>query len=181
MRLKYLLFQGTAACIASSDRSGKFASDFLLSDDLTATSNTIHVEHVTPGAKPQKDVIFRSILRCRPPGKGSVRVPWDKYAAKDSFPSALLAVHELSFASTKVRHLDAVDDVFIANDIAKCANGEKTESYSFLWSWQDTAEEINRKFEKARPSNSFLIKSEALTALVRLKIGSLCAFDTTED
>ena len=39
-----------------------------------------------------------------------------------------------------MRHLGAIDDVLIANNIAKSANGEKVEAYNYWWRWQDDAD-----------------------------------------
>lgn len=64
------------------------------------------------------------------------------------FASALQAVQQLSYGSTKVRHTDPIDDIQIANNIANSANGERTESYNFLWTWEDKASEIQRKLER---------------------------------
>lgn len=67
---------------------------------------------------------------------------------------ALVAVQSLSFGSTKVRHLDAIDDVLIANNIANSANGEKTtESYNYWWAWQD-ADDIHQRFARLRQESS---------------------------
>lgn len=69
--------------------------------------------------------------------------------------AALIAVQHLSFGSTKVRHLDAIDDVLIANNIANSANGEKTESYNYWWSWQDNSgEDIQQRFSRLRSESS---------------------------
>jgi hypothetical protein len=72
----------------------------------------------------------------------------------NTFPSALFAVQELSFGSSRVRHMDAIDDIMIANNIANSANGDKTESYNYWWSWQDAAGEIQRNLERMRSTDS---------------------------
>ena len=74
--------------------------------------------------------------------------------------TALIAVQSLSFGSTKVRHLDAIDDVLIANNIAHSANGEKVESYDYWWSWQDTAKEIQKKLSSQRSGDLFGFPSQ---------------------
>lgn len=66
----------------------------------------------------------------------------------------MIAVQHLSFGSTKVRHLDQIDDVLIANNIANCANGEKTESYNYWWSWQDNGADIKQYFSRQRSTES---------------------------
>ena len=50
--------------------------------------------------------------------------------------------------------MDAIDDIMIANNIANSANGDKTESYNYWWSWQDAAGEIQRNLERMRSSDS---------------------------
>ena len=74
---------------------------------------------------------------------------------------ALHAVQDLSFGSTLVRHMDAIDDVLIANNIANSANGEKTESYNFWWSWEDAAGEIQKNLERQRSADSTSLFSVA--------------------
>ena len=61
---------------------------------------------------------------------------------------ALLAVQPLSFGSSKVRHLEPIDDILIANNISCSAKGEKTESYNYWWSWQDAAKTIQEKLKR---------------------------------
>lgn len=159
------------------NKSSVLASDLVFSDELFAAAKGIVVDKITPGAKPQEDIFLRPVLRCRPPTKGSQRLPWDNYAAIDSFPSALVAVHELSFASSKVRHdSGAIDDIAMANNIANSANGEKTESYSYLWSWQDNAAEINKNLERGSSGDSF---GSSIDTFAGLRLGNLCACNTT--
>lgn len=68
---------------------------------------------------------------------------------------ALIAVQQLSFGSTKVRHVDAIDDIQIANNIANSANGEKTESYNYWWIWQDSASsDIRNSLSRLRSPDS---------------------------
>lgn len=133
------------------------------------------------GARPSDDIFDRPILRSKAP-RGTNEAPWDNGTAvsvypngKDSFnlyfnvvirgiislcslaPSskALIATQQLSFRSTKVRHLDAIDDVLIANNIANSANGEKTESYNFWWTWQDNAAgDIRKTLSRLRSPDS---------------------------
>jgi hypothetical protein len=54
-----------------------------------------------------------------------------------SLVAALIAIEELSFDSTKVRHSELIDDIAIANNIARCAEGLTDESYGFFWKWED--------------------------------------------
>jgi hypothetical protein len=182
LRLKYLHFEGQPKDIAESNGSSMIASDLTFSDDLLAAADKIFVEKIKPGAKPRQEILVRPILRSRPPTKGSHHVPWDNYAAIDSFPSALVAVHELSFASSKVRHIESIDDILIANNLVNSANGEKTESYNYIWSWQDTAGEITKNLERQKSSDdSPFPNHETQNAFWGLRVvGNLCACDTTE-
>lgn len=102
------------------------------------------------GDKPCGDIFHRPILRSRKPRNGvESKAPWNNnLAAISIFPSALHAVQQLSYGSTKVRHADTIDDIKIANQIAASANGERTESYNFLWTWEDKATEIQRNLER---------------------------------
>jgi hypothetical protein len=183
LRLEYLLFEGSPEDIVESNGSSMIATDLIISDDLLAAADKFFVERITSGAKPRQEILLRPILRSRPPAKGSNLVPWDNYAAIDSFPSALVAVHELSFASSKVRHIGSIDDILIANNLANSANGEKTESYNYMWSWQDTAREINKNVERQKSSDSSLLNTNNDTPNVfwgLRVVGNLCACDTTE-
>jgi hypothetical protein len=183
LRLKYLLFEGSPKDIAESNGSDMIASDLTFSDDLLAAADKIFVEKIKPGAKPRQEILGRPILRSRPPTKGSRHVPWDNYAAIDSFPSALVAVHELSYASSKVRHIVSIDDILIANNLVNSANGEKTESYNYMWSWQDNAGEVNKNLERQKLSDSSFsnTNNETENAFWGLRVvGNLCACDTTE-
>lgn len=107
--------------------------------------------------------------------------------------TALLAVQELSFASSRVRHMDAIDDIMVANNIANSANGDKTESYNYLWSWQDQAGEIQRNlmerqrsdgdassiYETGQPSPA--AAADGPMTIFGLSCGPvLCARDTTK-
>ena len=55
--------------------------------------------------------------------------------------------------------MDAIDDILIANNIANSANGEKTESYNYIWTWQDAAGEIQKNLEPARSGDTASIFS----------------------
>ena len=108
---------------------------------------------------------------------------------------ALLAVQELSFGSTKVRHADAIDDILIANNIANSANGEKVESYNYWWVWQDKAGQIQKNLEHQLSGDSTIFSTISARGLVApmvttakdepisifgLRCGGLCVSDTTE-
>jgi hypothetical protein len=181
-RLKWLRFEGNISDIVQS-------SDFILKDDLWYDEAIINkmekivVKNVV-GARPYADIFDRPILRCRAPRKGASHLaPWDNHASISFFSSALEAAQELSFGSKRVRHTHGIDDVQIANNIAHSAAGEKTESYNYLWSWEDTAGEIQRNLERQKSTESFLQFPPQNRAIAGfgLVLGGLCACDTTTD
>jgi len=142
LRLNYLHFDGTAADLAVRSGSSTTASDFVLDDPLLRALQSVYVSPQKPGARPDEDIFDRPLFR----RKAIVR---DRHGNQqttprnvaqgpiDSYPNALQAVQELSFASKKVRHIDAIDDILIANNIVHSANGDKVESYNYIWTWQD--------------------------------------------
>lgn len=160
-------------------------SDCLFDDDLLAAAELVVVNQVKLGRKPKPEIFNRPILRSRALRETNNKVPWHSSAYVDAFPSVLCAVEELSFGSLRVRHVDPIDDILIANNIANSANGEKTESYNCLWSWQDTASEISKNLERQKSSESFLTfsgtgqrRSEKILARLACNV-ELCGADTT--
>lgn len=148
LRLPYLQHipnpvQNDQFVVESTSPSSALAWDYDLDQDLFDASSNIHVEHRLRGTKPMPVIFHRPILRRRAPKKNEV-LSWTDRSAVTVFPNTLMAVQALSFGSTKVRHMDAIDDIMIANNIASSANGDKTESYNFLWNWQDAAEQMAR-------------------------------------
>jgi hypothetical protein len=75
-----------------------------------------------------------------------------------------------------VRHIDAIDDIMIANNIANSANGDKTESYNYWWSWQDAAGEIQRNLERMRSSDS--ANNSLLSGMASRQVGAGQASDS---
>jgi len=187
LRLRYLDFKGSVSELAQQPLL--MESDFSFDEELRKHAETILVEKRSHGSRPHDDVFDRPILRSRGPKKGhSSRAPWEKRSVR-VFPSALLAVQELSFGSSRVRHMDAIDDIMVANNIANSANGDKTESYNYLWSWQDATVEIQKNIESG---DSFLCASggaakqsrqpEGPMSIFGLTCGSMaCTTDTTKD
>jgi hypothetical protein len=102
------------------------------------------------GEHPHSDIFDRPIIRCCPHQRNApaLSLPWRNQAHVALFPNALAATKDLSFNSTKVRHLDRIDDILIANNIAQSANGDKTESYNFIWSWHDAVQNIPHNAEE---------------------------------
>jgi hypothetical protein len=85
--------------------------------------------------------------------------------------------------------MDAIDDILIANNIANSANGEKTESYNYWWSWQDAADEIQKNLERQRSLESMSMfsagnrkdgqEASGPMSIFGFNCLSLCADDTT--
>jgi hypothetical protein len=187
LRLPHLSFGENVehAPMDFTNRAGAAAhlveSDYTFSNELlkAVTIAAFRVAKKRPGARPRPDIFDRPILRTRVMRKSSQRSPWDNSDSVDYFPSVLEAVHEFSYNSSKVRHLDAIDEFQIANNISNCANGEKTESYNHMWSWEDTATEIQRNLDRVWSSDSSNItansnkNNNSVAAVVNLS--NLCA------
>jgi hypothetical protein len=154
LRLKYLNFATHVDFEERLDRMSPSSSDSIQEEDMDLDT---HIKEklrgvtlgIRPyGAKPSGDIFNRPILRSRKPRKGTEsKALWNNMANVSLFPSALAAVQQLSYGSNKVRHADPIDDIKIANHIANSANGEKVESYSFLWCWEDCFVKIQRNLE----------------------------------
>mmetsp|Transcript_28175 Transcript_28175/g.51005 ORF Transcript_28175/g.51005 Transcript_28175/m.51005 type:complete len:797 (-) Transcript_28175:47-2437(-) len=139
LRLRYLCFLGSIPELTPDDKEGPSNADYAFDESLLDAAEAIIVEKRKHGARPCDDIFDRPILRSKVPKRGTHVAPWENGAAVSVYPNALIAVQQLSFGSTKVRHVDAIDDIQIANNIANSANGEKTESYNYWWTWQDSA------------------------------------------
>lgn len=166
--------------------AGFQSSDLSIEDNMFAVAEKIMVLNRRAGAKPSHYVFDRPLLRARVLREGSEnKLRWDNDSV-DTYPSALDAVLELSYGSVKVRHLEDVDDVRIANNIANCANGDKTESYSYMWSWKDTVGEIQKNLEGQRSAESSQNKAattkvpEDPIELISKRLGSfVCGLDSS--
>ena len=180
LRLKYLAF--------GDDTFGE-TNKLDWSPEVMGKLHQVKVVERYCGSKPSKDIFERPILRSRKPRNGSeTKAPWNNLAMVSIFPSALQAVQQLSYGSTKVRHVDQIDDIKIANHIAQSANGERTESYNFFWTWEDSAQKIQRNLERqtieANNSNLFSRFSRSgestqeRPSLMRFSCG-MCSSDTT--
>ena len=139
LRMQFLIFKGEIKDDMSNGVVVK-AWDHDLPLAIKRDLDSIVVEKRMPGAIPRDDIFDRPILRSRAPKKGTDKAPWDNSSSVSPFPTALLAAQQMSYGSTKVRHLGAIDDILIANNIAKSANGEKVEAYNYWWRWQDDAD-----------------------------------------
>lgn len=194
LRLKYMTFEGQVEEVVSEGGLVKL-SDVKLEEDILSKIIPIYLGIRVHGAKPRDDIFDRPVLRRRKPKDGNEVGPWDNLASVTVFSSALQAVQQLSFGSRRVRHVGLIDDVLIANNIAKSANGERTESYNFMWSWKDKAGliQLNMKRQRSLENRIGTIPS-SLTAsssnmenryqnpiLSRLACGLACGNDTTTD
>eukprot|EP00934_Nitzschia_sp_Nitz4_P005873 Nitzschia sp. Nitz4//scaffold30_size153850//84539//87009//NITZ4_002782-RA/size153850-augustus-gene-0.60-mRNA-1//1//CDS//3329547276//5863//frame0 len=165
-------------------------------EKLLAKAENVDVGTLKSGATPNPEIFHRPILRARKPKRGvnTRGGPWENKHGVSLFANALQAVQQLSFGSIKVRHVDDIDDIKIANMIADSANGEKTQSYNFLWAWEDKASEISRHLEQKMSGESragtlfrgvsarFRRSGQRSTPFVSfLQCGSLCTVDDTLD
>jgi hypothetical protein len=128
--------------------------DLTFEKEVLSKAEQIHVGKRIHGAKPTDHIFDRPILRSRIPSKEIAFATWDNRASLSAFPSALQAVQQLSYGSAKVWHIDPIDDILIANNILNSADGETTESYNFMWSWEDKANEIQRNLERQRSTET---------------------------
>ena len=65
-----------------------------------------------------------------------------------------------------MRHLGAIDDILIANNIAKSASGEKAETYNYWWRWEDDADSnLASTVEYLKPSGATSSKGGIVLAL----------------
>ena len=120
------------------------ASDLQLGDALLHAAESVDNHGNAVGVEPMDDIFGRPVTRRRQSGAkigGKMPTPWDSGSALSSYNSALGAVQDLSFGSKYCDNTGAfIDEIAIANNIAKCANGDQggaAESYGFDWSWQD--------------------------------------------
>ena len=163
LRTKYLIFDNSEVV-----RSRRTVADFCFDKELVALAKRVVIVDgkIHTGAQPRMDIFNRVIYR----GSG--------FAAGDSFPSALHAVQELSFGSIRVRHVNPIDDVLIANNIASSADGGTSESYGYVWSWEDdrsAEEELTKQDELV---NDGRCRSMSMMALAMV-VPNLCGCDTT--
>lgn len=167
------------------------STDLELDADVLERLNAITIGARKHGAKPYVEIFHRPVLRSRMPRNGlESKAPWNNLATVSIFGSAIQAVQQLSYGSLNVRHADPIDDIQIANNIADSSNGVRTESYNFLWTWEDKASEIQRNLERQSSSEAnsstlfsrFSWSSDSATQETQsMFFGSfsICATDTT--
>jgi hypothetical protein len=155
-RLDYLSFEGSSRELAKASRSSSaVASDYTLDKTLGELVNMMVVDAPEAGARPDPNIFNRPLLHrsaltmmmtaTSKKKKKNKELPLEEQESVKTFANALQAAQDLSFGSTKVRHLEAIDDVLIANNIVHSALGEKMESYNCIWSWRDQVEDIQRQ------------------------------------
>lgn len=153
------------------------AGDYAIEGTLRSRIDQMSPVNLVTGARPNPVIFDRPLLRCRAPRKDRAHIaPWDNHTSISTFPSALNAVQELSYGSITVRHTHSIDDVQIANNIAHSADGEKTASYNFLWSWEDTVGEIQRHLDRKVSVDSSRGGVASLQGIGKV-IGGLCVCD----
>jgi len=153
LRLKFLMFEGEVEGLVP-EGSCLNVSDLTFEDDTMSKIISIQLGKRVHGAKPNDNIFDRPILRRRKPKTGNMLGPWDNVSSVSVFSSALNAVQQLSFGSRRVRHAGSIDDILIANNIANSANGERTESYNYMWSWKDKAGLIQLNMTRQRSSDT---------------------------
>lgn len=120
---------------------------------LQAAAENIDVFENAVGVEPMDDIFGRPVTRKRfmvsddvgpsvAAAGGKLPTPWEWESNNNSnissFNSALEAVQDLSFGSKYCDNSNSfIDEIAIANNIARCANGENGETYGFEWTWQD--------------------------------------------
>jgi len=135
LRHPYLKFDGN---LDDDEPRHIVESDLELGDALLHAAEAIEIYDNAIGEEPLDDIFGRPLTRrlmSESTGK-KMPTPWESSGAVSAFISALDAVQELSFGSKLNDNMGYIDDIQIANNIAKSANGEDGESYGFEWSWQ---------------------------------------------
>jgi hypothetical protein len=175
-RLSYLNFSGSVQ--KSAFRI--LPTDLILDSEIRRrVERCVVASAQSPGEEPRIDIFDRPLFRTRVSRRHSLSsLPGNERVT--AFPSALAAVHDLSFNSAKVRHLDKIDDILIANNIAQSANGNKAESYNFIWTWQDEVAGNESKLDPVRSIDTVTTSSGGMnTALASLfELGCCGALET---
>eukprot|EP00536_Pseudo-nitzschia_multiseries_P011380 jgi/Psemu1/289649/fgenesh1_pg.383_\ len=150
LRVKYLKF-GKNRLLASKEAIPNVVSSVDLKIDyiLLAKIKRVQLSDWKYGTEPDALIFQRSVLRRRKPhnwerslspeGEKKKDINWVELSSVVMFESALIAVQQLSYGSVKVRRSSSelIDDIAIANDIARSANNDKSGCYGFLWAWED--------------------------------------------
>jgi hypothetical protein len=155
------------------------------------------VEPRRHGAKPSADIFHRPIVRSQKLFHNlDSKHLWNEVTTAIIFPNVLQAVQELSLynSNPKVRNIEAIDEIKIANQVASCANGERLESFGYLWAWKEGLSQGGRVHDYQASdqyvtSNVFYNRLQRLGRRVPIKEGdhrsflkyscAMCAADTT--
>eukprot|EP00979_Chaetoceros_neogracilis_P008673 scaffold1922_cov291-Chaetoceros_neogracile.AAC.16 len=168
LRHAYLQFDGN---LDDDEPKNIVKSDLELGDALYSAALEMEVFGNTVGAEPMDDIFGRPLTRRRlAPIGGKMPTPWDSNVSVASFNSALDSVQELSFGSgLHEKSGGFIDDIEIANNIAKTANGKNDdgEAYGFEWSWQDGNGAINEKDVRKKLNDFRSGKMDAFKGLLR--------------
>lgn len=162
-RLPHLMF-GSSERDASLESGNFELSDFLLSSELLKLTKQICLPPEIGGTSPRKDIDGRPLFRKRAlqngkRSQGNASIEW--------FPNALIAIQDQVFERIKRRPNDPLDDIEIANTVARCADGEKEEVFGYIWVWQDDQARLRTLFDASnfnpctgqRSLSSSLLKS----------------------
>jgi len=184
LRHAYLQFDGNTC---DDEPKNVVESDLELGDALYNAALDMEVFGNSVGVEPMDDIFGRPLTRRKlssvlasasalgwTNGKMTVGTSTSTAHATNtavaSFNSALDAVQELSFGSGLHDKMGGfIDDIEIANNIAKSANGNSIEAYGYEWSWQDDRESLSMNEKDVRKKlNDFRSgKMDAFKGLLR--------------
>jgi hypothetical protein len=128
------------------------------------------------GAKPSVEIFHREIVRSQITSSYNNNVErklaWNKVITRTNFANALEAVQELSLYvnqnSTKGVNIEDIDEIDIANQVAACANGERLDSFGYLWAWKENESQGSGWIhDHPETSQHYDIKSKLLHRLKR--------------
>lgn len=168
LRTKYLIFEDTDAILANRNITDFFFDYSLVND----ARRVVLSEKIRSGAQPRVDIFTRTILRSR-----ARNIQSGSFLTV--FPSALYAVQDLSFGSPWVRHVNGIDDIRVANNIAACADGEQSESYGYIWRWEDAEDRIVDDSERRSISASSSPSGRSSVRTIFMVFPAICGCDTT--
>lgn len=168
LRTKYLIFEDTDSVLEN-----RFVTDFFFDYSLVDAARSVVIpEKIRSGAQPRVDIFTRTIVRSRASNSKN-------RSFLHVFPSALYAVQDLSFGSPWVRHVNGIDDIRVANNIAACADAEQSESYGYIWRWEDMEDAITDDNEQPSVSASSSPSGRASVRSILLVFPTICGCDTT--
>ena len=184
LRSPYLDLEGS---ICEDDEPSSIPnSDFELGKALLHAAESLSIGEHPSGAQPLDDIFGRPIRRRLIDNITGEREESNIY---ESFPSgklfntferifkknlnslflALDASKNFSFGFTRN---NALDDVYIANNLAICASGGQAQSYGFEWMWEDFEEEevVQERLNNFKAGRLTSIKVSHLTDEISIAI-----------